>query len=55
MMLKKMVTGSGAIYYVLFENTFEDDTLIVYTDRKMKEIASEHQRQGKETKSMGVE
>ena len=35
-MLKKMVTDEGSIYYVVFENGFDDDTLIVYTENKMK-------------------
>ena len=39
MMLKKMVTDGGSIYYVIFENGFDDDTLIVYTENKMKEMA----------------
>jgi hypothetical protein len=39
MMLKKMVTDGGSIYYVMFENGFDDDTLIVYTEKKMKEMA----------------
>jgi len=41
MMLKKMVTDEGSIYYVMFENGFDDDTLIVYTEKKMKEMADD--------------
>ena len=39
MMLKKMVTDEGSIYYVIFENGFDDDPLIVYTENKIKEMA----------------
>ena len=54
MMLKKMVTDGGSIYYVIFENGFDDDTLIVYTERKMKEMAeAEVKRSLKDKERMG--
>jgi len=40
MMLKKMVTEDGSIYYVMFENGFDDDELIVYTENKVQEMAN---------------
>ena len=54
MMLKKMVTDEGSIYYVVFENGFDDDTLIVYTENKMKELAdAEVKRSLEGTEGMG--
>ena len=50
MMLKKMVTDGGSIYYVIFENGFDDDTLIVYTERKMKEMADAEVKRSLEDK-----
>ena len=53
-MLKKMVTDEGSIYYVVFENGFDDDTLIVYTENKMKELAdAEVKRSLEGTEGMG--
>ena len=53
-MLKKMVTDEGGIYYVVFENGFDDDTLIVYTENKMKELAdAEVKRSLEGTEGMG--
>ena len=49
-MLKKMVTDGGSIYYVIFENGFDDDTLIVYTERKMKEMADAEVKRSLEDK-----
>jgi hypothetical protein len=54
MMLEKMVTDEGNIYYVIFENGFDDDTLIVYTEKKMKEMAdAEVKRSLERKKGMG--
>ena len=50
MMLKKMGTDGGSIYYVIFENGFDDDTLIVYTERKMKEMADAEVKRSLEDK-----
>ena len=53
-MLKKMVTDEGSIYYVVFENGFDDDTLIVYTENKMKELVdAEVKRSLERTERMG--
>ena len=49
-MLKKIVTDGGSIYYVIFENGFDDDTLIVYTERKMKEMADAEVKRSLEDK-----
>ena len=38
MLMKKVVTESGQPYYVMYENSFDDKELVVYTESHMEKI-----------------
>lgn len=53
MLMKKVMTESGQAYYVMYENSFDDKELVVYTETHMEKI-KEKMRTEQDAQENGV-